>query len=226
MITAGVARVDRLQQWWLALSAIQVEAFGGRHTALRMDDDAPGPWQEALKNSWDVTSSQSLMETVQWLLQGGHSKGFAPLLGRQPYAWDIGRFSWVVRASVSAGFIVQEETAWEMFESITAPMVAAYNSWAGYAEDFLAGRRLWLGDRLADAQTEATHKRYEKAVRRMLDPDNTDSVWQRAEWDTPVPYLRLERPAPMPEPPGGHHAGDFERLQDQVSNRIRHGWGN
>jgi len=223
-------RLDELQQWWLALSAIQVEAFGGRHHTLRIDDDQPGPWQEALKNSWDVTSTQSLIETGKWLLVEGHSKRFEKLLGRRPYAWDIGRFAWLIRASVSAGYIVNDETAWEMYEGVTTMMLAAYNGWAGFADDFLGGRRLWLGDRLDEEKAAETHKRYERAVRRLLDPDNADSVWQRVEWETPLGYLKLVRPEPAPEAPpvgpGGHNAGDFQRLQDQVENKIRHGWGN
>jgi hypothetical protein len=217
-------RLDELQRWWLALSAIQVEAFGGSHTTLRMDDDAPGPWQEALRDSWDVTSPQSLLETLKWLLTSGHARDYEKYLGHLPFSWDIGRFSWVVRASVSAGFLIEESTAWELFEPITAPIVCAYNSWQGYAEDYLAARRIWLGDRIKDPETAAGQERYVQGVHRLLDPANKRSPWQQLDWATPAGYLVVQRRAAAAPEFAGHHerSDDFERLQNRVSDQIRH----
>ena len=219
-------RLDDLQRWWLALSAIQVEAFGGSHTALRMDDDPPGPWQEALRDSWNVTSPETLLDTLKWLMTSGHAQEYEKYLGHLPFSWDLGRFSWVVRASVSAGFVHDPATAWELFEPITAPLVCCYNSWRGYGEDYLAARRIWLGDRMNDPKAAAQHDRYVRSVDRLLDPANRQSPWQIVEWATPVGYLVVQRtqPAAVPEFAGHHdqQAGGFERLQSRVSDQIRH----
>ncbi len=218
-------RLDDLQRWWVALSALQVEAFGGSHTTLRMDTDEPGPWQAALRDSWDVTSPETLIDTLKWLLTTGHAREYEKYLGHMPFSWDLGRFSWVVRASVSAGFI-NDQNAWELFEPITAPTICCYNSWQGFGEDYLAARRIWLGDRLNDPKAAATHDRYVQAVHRLLDPANKQSPWQIVEWATPVGYLVVQRQRPGAVPDlAGHHdhqSGDFERLQHRVSDQIKH----
>ncbi|MFI0790435.1 hypothetical protein ACH4Q6_33130 [Streptomyces lydicus] len=59
----------------------------------------------SLKQSWDVTSPESLNSTLHWLASEDHRIQMAPVLGRPPLAWDFGRYATVVRLGFGAGYL-------------------------------------------------------------------------------------------------------------------------
>ncbi|GAB2837650.1 hypothetical protein GCM10022221_41310 [Actinocorallia aurea] len=187
-------QLDDLRLWWLALSAIQVEWGGGGHEALRMDDGSPEAYRKALGDNWGITSASALLDMARWLTTSGHRREYERHLGRAPFAWDAARLVFLVRAAHAAGLLPEEETAWDLCERLTVPVLCRYSSWREYAADFLAARRIWVGDGLHDAEQNARQEEFERAAERLLDPANAASPWKRVPFDAPAPYLVVRRP--------------------------------
>jgi tetratricopeptide (TPR) repeat protein len=144
---------------------------------------APSASVATLRRTWDVESREALLETLH-----GLARPDRPVL-----AWNVARYVGCVRDGVAAGYL-DEPTAWDLLEQITDPTARAYDSWAAFTADYLAGREDWL-DLSGPPQPNwpTAHLRKIEAVERLLDPDNTGSPFHRAPWDT-------VRPAPEPAP--------------------------
>lgn len=82
------------QRWMVSLDAILAErTWGHSHLTLyplkRIDATN---CKVSLKQSWGVTSPESLLSTLRWLAAEGHRMQMAQALGgRPPVAWDFGR---------------------------------------------------------------------------------------------------------------------------------------
>ncbi|MFD8549805.1 DUF1266 domain-containing protein [Streptomyces sp. NPDC059649] len=171
------------QRWMVSLDAILAERSWGRsHLMLYpLKRINPTNCQVGLKQSWDVTSPESLQSTLHWLATEGHRVQMAPTLGRPPLAWDYDRYVTVVRLGFGAGY-VDEAGAWQLLASTAAPVAQTYGSWQAFAEDFVAGRDLWMrgaGSEWAGSQDDTV-----QAVRRLLDPTNPTSPWLQAPWES------------------------------------------
>ncbi|MFJ5802894.1 DUF1266 domain-containing protein [Streptomyces decoyicus] len=103
-----------------------------------------------------------------------------PALGRPPVAWDVGRYVSVVRAGFAAGY-ADEPGAWQLLGSAVAPVAHTYRSWQQFAEDFVAGRELWM--RTAGGEWSGSQEDTVSAVRGRLDPTNGESPWQQVPWE-------------------------------------------
>ncbi|MEU9126301.1 DUF1266 domain-containing protein [Streptomyces sp. NPDC048506] len=141
----------------------------------------PTNCQVSLQQSWDISSSQSLHATLQWLASEGHRMQMAAAIGHPPVAWDFGRYVTVIRLGFGAGYI-DEVTAWQLLASAVVPVAQSYASWEAFAHDFVSGRELWM--RNAGRDWAGSQEDSVQAVHRLLDPTNTSSPWQRVPWDT------------------------------------------
>lgn len=200
-------QLDDLRRWWLALSAIQVEWGGGGHEALRMDDGSADAYRRALRDNWGITSTGALLDMARWLTTSGHAREYERHLGRAPFAWDAARLVFLVRAAHAAGLLPDEESAWDLCEKLTVPVLCRYSSWREFAGDFLAARRIWVGDGVHDPEQGGRQEEFARAADRLLDPANTASPWQRVPFAAPAPFLVVRRPgrpgapaAAAPEP--------------------------
>lgn len=103
------------QRWMVSLDAVLAERTWDRsHLMLYpLKRINPSNCQTSLKQSWDVTSPQSLQSRLHWLATEGHRVQMTPLLGRPPLAWDYGRYVTVVRLGFGAGY-VDERGAWHL----------------------------------------------------------------------------------------------------------------
>ncbi|MBU6952828.1 DUF1266 domain-containing protein [Hahella sp. HN01] len=71
-----------VQLWGLAVSAILTEFNRARHDLLGSEVATPESvqaWKEGLQEWWSVTDRDSLLETLDFLLEGGHRAGFDKL---------------------------------------------------------------------------------------------------------------------------------------------------
>ncbi|MGW0731644.1 DUF1266 domain-containing protein [Streptomyces sp. NPDC002851] len=170
------------QRWMVALPAILTERYvGGSHTTLyplkRID---AAILRGRLEESWDVTSSQTLHSTLDWLATEGHRTGMVRVLGHPPVAWDFVRYADVVRAGFGAGY-VDEGQAWHLLGQAIAPVTQAYASWRDFAADYLAGRRIWMQNVDPDFGS-GLQEHTEQSSTRLLDPANRTSPWCQVPW--------------------------------------------
>ena len=130
-----------------------------------------------LRRTWDVESPEALLETLRKLTRPDR-----PVL-----AWNVARYVGCVRDGVAAGYL-DEPAAWDLLEQITDPTARAYDSWAAFTADYLAGREEWLElSGPPQPSWPTAHRRKIEAVARLLDPDDTGSPFHRAPWDTVQP---------------------------------------
>jgi len=134
---------------------------------------------------WGMRSREDLLGTQRRLATVGHRAGLVEALGHEPLAWDIARYANNVREGVAAGFIDETE-AWDLYDEVTEVTAQTYDSWAAFTADYIAGRGQWLGLDGSESESDwpTAHRRKIEAVDRLLDPDNTASVFNRAPWDT------------------------------------------
>ncbi|MFG2832497.1 DUF1266 domain-containing protein [Streptomyces sp. NPDC048434] len=171
------------QRWMVSLDAMLSERMWGRsHLMLyplkRINSTH---CKVGLQQSWDVTSPESLQATLRWLATEGHRMQMTSALGHPPVAWDFGRYVTVVRLGFGAGY-VDEPGAWQLLASAVAPVAQTYGSWEAFANDFVAGRELWMrtaGNDWAGSQDDTI-----EAVRSLLDPTNSSSPWRLVPWET------------------------------------------
>lgn len=170
------------QRWMVALPAILTERYHGpSHTTLyplkRIDATVQ---RLRLEESWGVTDAQTLHSTLDWLATEGHRGGMVQVLGHSPVAWDFVRYADVVRSGFGAGY-VDEGQAWHLLGRTIAPVSQAYESWADFAADYLAGRRIWMQG--VDPDFGSAHQDHtEKTATRLLDWTNSASPWRQVPW--------------------------------------------
>ncbi|MFI9358616.1 DUF1266 domain-containing protein [Streptomyces lydicus] len=183
------------QQWMVSLDAILAErTWGHSHATLYpLKRINPTNCQVSLKGSWDVTSPESLHSTLHWLATEGHRVQMASALGRPPLAWDYGRYATVVRLGFGAGYL-DEAGAWQLLAHAVTPVAQTYGSWQSFAEDFVAGRQLWMhnaGNEWTGSQDDTV-----QAVSRLLDPTNPTSPWRQVTWQAIYQPDQVPTPAP------------------------------
>jgi tetratricopeptide (TPR) repeat protein len=188
--------------WQVALGAVVIaetadtgDALDGlyKHRWL-----APSDTAAALRESRGIASRYGLLRALRHLASdagsgSGPECGTGSGCGCGP-AWNIAMYVDMVRDGVVAGHLGAAE-AWELLEQITEPAAQAYDSWAGFAADYLAGHtdRLGLSDP-ARPDRPTGHRRKIEAVDRLLDPRNADSPFTRAPWHTARSTARTTAP--------------------------------
>ncbi|WP_199493124.1 DUF1266 domain-containing protein [Marinitenerispora sediminis] len=184
------------QLWMVSLAGILAERTPGRsHTLLyptrRIDRRNP---KLRLSESWDITDRASLLSTLDFLATTGHRGSYAVRIGHPPLAWDAMRYADITRYGFAAGYI-DERTAWQLLARMVGPVAQTYRSWQAYADDFLLGRQVWLGGLVGGRYEDWAVSQQETvdAARKLLDPANTDSPWQRVPWEA---IYRPDGPAP------------------------------
>ncbi len=149
---------------------------------------------EQLKKGWQVTGRETLITTLAWLEQQGHSSiynktsersaGFElnfylkhhdTLKNTSLLAWDLGRFATLARLGQYAGYITEDEY-WAWMEKVAPRLQAAYKSWKQFAEHFLLGREFWL--------RRENGNNVKRAVHFLL--RNRHSPWRMLKWNTPL----------------------------------------
>ncbi|ARF53012.1 DUF1266 domain-containing protein [Streptomyces gilvosporeus] len=171
------------QRWMVSLDAILTERMWGHgHLMLYpLKRINPSNCKVSLAQSWDITSPESLQAALHRLAAEGHRMQMAPVLGHPPVAWDFGRYVSVVRSGFGAGY-VDEAGAWQLLARAAAPVAQTYGSWRAFADDFVAGRQIWMqnvGREWAGSQEDTI-----QAVQRLLDPANPNSPWNQVPWET------------------------------------------
>ena len=172
--------------WQVALGAvIRAEYADQGHT---LDTLYVSRWldghntEAATRRSWGITDREEMLESLELLETVGQRAKLADELGHAPLAWDIARYANNVRDAATIGWLGESES-WELLDKITAMTAQTYDSWPAFAADYFAGRRLWA--RLDPEEPKSwplQHRRKDEAVRRLLDPANAASVFNRAPW--------------------------------------------
>ncbi|AJC62071.1 DUF1266 domain-containing protein [Streptomyces sp. 769] len=170
------------QQWMVSLDAILAERMWGHShlTLYPLKRINSTNCKVSLEQSWGVTSPGSLHATLHQLAVEGHRMQMAPVLGHPPVAWDFGRYATVVKLAFGAGY-VDEPGAWQLLGNAVAPAAQTYRSWNAFAQDFVAGRALWM--RNTGAEWSGSQEDTVQAVQRLLDPGNSTSPWQQVPWE-------------------------------------------
>ncbi|WP_229853100.1 DUF1266 domain-containing protein [Streptomyces albospinus] len=171
------------QRWMVSMDAILAERMWGHsHLMLyplkRINSTN---CRVSLEQSWGVTSPETLHATLHRLANQGHRMQMAPVIGHPPVAWDFARYVTVVRLGFGAGY-VDEPTAWALLGNAVAPAAQSYRSWSAFADDFIAGRALWMQN--AGAEWTGSQEDTVQAARRLLDPANPTSPWQQVPWES------------------------------------------
>ncbi|QKV91790.1 DUF1266 domain-containing protein [Streptomyces sp. NA02950] len=175
------------QRWMVSLAAILAERTPGHsHTLLyplkRIDRSTS---RARLSDSWDITSTETLLEILGFLASHGHRDQMAPRLGHPPLAWDIVRYADVVRYGLASEYI-DEPTAWRLLREVVAPVARTYGSWKEYADDYMIGRRVWMHGLTGTEHEDwpVSQEDTARAVQRLVDPMNEKSPWRQVPWET------------------------------------------
>jgi Protein of unknown function (DUF1266) len=220
------------KQWALAATAILTNQTQRqpRHDRLGGADKSPETEATAktiLANAWQVSSTDTLVKTLEWLGGGGHTQDYqkqAALFAQAPpqqrtgdpslafvnqfgadigpkglLAWDLGRMMAVAGWGYLAGYCTEDQ-AWGAVLSSGVRLRQAYGSWDEY------GKHYRYGALFADA-----------AAAQQIDPilaqlaSAPDSPWRLVAWRLdgaaggfPAPSIG---PAPGAPPGGGLSAG-------------------
>ncbi|MBO0819556.1 MAG: DUF1266 domain-containing protein [Nocardiopsaceae bacterium] len=170
--------------WLVALSAI----LAARAHGSALDSLNPSAWLNrhnavgSLERDWGVGSREDLLSTLDWLAAEGHRGCMAARLGHPPASWDFARYSLMVRNGFAAEYIGEAE-AWRLLEGIAGDLAGCYGSWREFADDYLAGRLLWLGGTEKPGGYPASQRQTADAAQSLLDPSNPRSPWNLVPWD-------------------------------------------
>ena len=162
--------------WQVALGAVVVaEALDTGYTAdvlYKRRWLAKSETAAALRKSRGIASRDDLLRSLR------DAADPASVSAR-----TIARYVDTVRDGVVAGHL-EEPEAWELLEQITEPTALAYDSWADFTADYLAGCAGELGLSGPPRPDWPTgHRRRIEAVDRLLDPRDDDSPFHRAPWN-------------------------------------------
>lgn len=72
------------------------------------------------------------------------------------YAWDYGRFVFVVRSAYTVGYLTEEE-AMTLIEEVGKRVRNRFHSWEEYGENYVVGREWWLQEFNGDEETESIY---------------------------------------------------------------------
>ncbi|MBO0819279.1 MAG: DUF1266 domain-containing protein [Nocardiopsaceae bacterium] len=166
------------QLWLVSLSAIQM----ARGHGSSLDTLYPSAWLNRrgavaeLELDWGISSRDGLLSKLEWLAAEGDRVSMAGTIGHEPVSWDFARYSFTVRNGFAAEYIDEPE-AWQLLETIEEKVAGAYGSWREFSDDFLAARKLWLGDADGVGGFPASQQQTITATDALLDPANTRSPW-------------------------------------------------
>lgn len=91
--------------------------------------------KRVLKNAWDITSKESLLETLEDLKTRDYAYK----------SWDYARIANNVAMGYSANFLTKEEST-AILADVLAIAKTKYDNWDTYYEDFDKGRKDWNAD--------------------------------------------------------------------------------
>jgi len=128
-----------------------------------------------------VRNLEEFDELVDWMRRTGYRTRWANLEmddGDDKLAWDYCRIITVSGGAVLAELITPDE-AWGHVLFAADAMSKRFDSWQAVADNYLAGRELWLKDH--EQWPDPGHERF-IAVRDDLLADE-DSPWNQLDWD-------------------------------------------
>jgi Protein of unknown function (DUF1266) len=161
------------QRWTLAATAQLTELNQHSHDTLN-----PAPtkdssqWAVDLNAWWEASDKAETIETLDWLQAPGNREEYWQVLGHEVLAWDLVRLINVARWGYGARHLHEDE-AWSYMLAAAARLRSHYPSWEALADDYNLGHDHWAGQ--ADP-------RFQEVTRRLLDPRNTRSPWNRVPW--------------------------------------------
>lgn len=182
--------------WKLAVGDIVFKFNGDLVSTLGSVDEPKEVLEQILDAWWNIKDTKSLLKTLEWLEHEGHSSiykralageanGFQKrfikkfgdtLAGVDLLAWDLGRYSSIVRWGHHAG-LINEDQAWVLLNRTSLRLQKAYSSWEVFAEHYLLGRFFWDGN--VDHQQQM-HNTLDFLLK------NKYSPWKIVPWGTPL----------------------------------------
>lgn len=195
-IKSVLGRNDRIinasKLWQLSVGDIEFKAREDIICSLGSFNSKQTICEKHLRNWWQITDRNSMVSTLAWLEQQGHSAvynktnnrsaGFELnfhlkhrdfLKDRSLTAWDLGRFCSLTRLGQFAGLISEEEY-WLWMEHVAPRLQSTYKSWKEFSQHYLLGRKFALRSE-PDQNTLL-------AVKFLL--KNRYSPWKLVKWKT------------------------------------------
>lgn len=170
------------QSWALLTNALYY-----RVAAKRLDTLGGGlddvDWVEGLAIWWDVRTLNEFNELIEWMRKEGYRSRWANLNmdgGDEKLAWDYCRMITVSGGAVLADLITPNE-AWRHVMFAAEAMGDRFDSWAAVADNYLAGRELWLKDH--EQWPDPGHGNFVAARDELL--SDADSPWNQVDFDRP-----------------------------------------
>lgn len=167
------------QTWALLTNALYF-----RVAAKRLDRLGGGlddvDWVEGLAIWWDVRTLEQFNELVAWMRNEGYRTRWASLSmddGDDKLAWDYCRLITVSGGAVLAELITPTE-AWRQVLFAADALSERFDSWQALADNYLAGRELWLKDH--EQWPDPGHQRFEAARDELL--SDPESPWNLLDW--------------------------------------------
>ena len=149
----GVHRISEEQQRAIAVGAILTENNGEFCDSLYPNTDYSIEEEMEMLNSWwGIASREEALDTLNWLLQGGHRVEYNTLTPMNVTAWDMGRMVNVSRWCYKVGYISENE-AWQYILAAEKESRLCYANWAEFGTAYVVGRAIW-SQTDADAQAE------------------------------------------------------------------------
>ena len=167
--------------WLNGAYAIQMEAnsmdlnmVGGIYES---DDEQVNAVKRMLKDSWGIKNRKTLIETVQWILDGGHREKYSGEGLENISFWDYSRAISILGWSYTAGYITIDEY---LFQSLPIGWMIQkdYDSWEAAGKAYLEGYRHWR-----DLPVETNDIEYimrESAYEMFL--ENPDSIYKTTDF--------------------------------------------
>ena len=168
--------------WLNGTYAIQLEAnsmdlhmVGGIYETS--DEEVDGV-KRMLKEGWGIKNRATLIEKVQWLLDGGHRVKYAKVGLENIAFWDYSRAISILGWGYAVGYITIDEY---LYQSIPIGWMIQkdYDSWETAGKAYLEGYKHW---RDLPADTNDIEYMMREAAYEML-LENPDSIYNTADFD-------------------------------------------
>lgn len=168
------------QAWALLANALYF-----RVAAKRLDRLGGGledvDWVIGLATWWDVRTLDEFNELLAWMRKEGYRTRWADLGmddGDDKLAWDYCRIITVSGGAVLAELITPDE-AWSHVLPAADALSQRFDSWSSLADNYLAGRELWLRDH--EQWPDAGHPKFVSTRDELV--SDPESPWNQVAWD-------------------------------------------
>ena len=167
--------------WLNGAYAIQMEAnsmdlnmVGGIYES---DDEQVNAVKRMLKDSWGIKNRKTLIEKVQWLLDGGHREKYSKEGLENISFWDYSRAISILGWGYAVGYITIDEY---LYQSIPIGWMIQkdYENWETAGKAYLEGYRHWRDLPAGTNDTEYIMR--EMAYERLL--ENPDSIYNAVDF--------------------------------------------